>query len=60
MRQGPAAWRATGAAVDQPYFLALLADACGQAGQGDHALALLEEALVVAPDYEDMYWTPEG
>src|SRR5262249_25897014 len=60
MGQGMAAWRATGAEVDQPYFLALLADAYGQAGQVDNALALLEEALVVAHDYEDMYWAPEA
>jgi predicted ATPase len=59
MQQGTAAWRATGATVDQPYFLALLADAYGHAGHVDNALALLEEALVVAHDYEDMYWAPE-
>jgi predicted ATPase len=59
MQQGTAAWRATGAEVDQPYFLTLLAEAYGQAGQVDNALALLAEALVVAHEYDDMYWVPE-
>jgi adenylate cyclase len=45
MRQGLAAIRATGAALRQPYYLALLAEAHGQAGQVESALALLAEAL---------------
>ena len=33
MRKGLAALRATGAALRLPYYLALLAEACGQTGQ---------------------------
>jgi predicted ATPase len=46
MRQGLAAYRATGAEASRPYFLALLAEACGGTGQTDEGLALLAEALV--------------
>ena len=59
MRQGVAAWRATGAEADRPYFSTLLAEAYGQAGQVDDALALLEEALVVIHTHEEMCWEPE-
>jgi len=45
MRQGLAAIRATGAALRQPYYLALLAEAHGQAGQVESGLALLAEGL---------------
>ena len=59
MRQGMAAWRATGAEADRPYFLTLLAEVHGQAGQIDDAMALLEETLVVIHTYEEMCWEPE-
>jgi predicted ATPase len=45
MRQGLAAIRATGAALRQPYYLALLAEAQGQAGQLESGRTLLTEAL---------------
>ncbi len=38
MRQGMAAWRATGAGLARPYFLALLAEAYGQGGQTEEGL----------------------
>ncbi|MCI0440076.1 MAG: hypothetical protein L0177_13245, partial [Chloroflexi bacterium] len=59
MRQGMAAWRATGAEVDLPYFLALLAEANAKGGQLDDGLALLAEALVIAHRHTDVYWEPE-
>jgi len=45
MRQGIAAWRATGAELQRPYYLALLAEAYGKAGQAEEGLSVLAEAL---------------
>jgi predicted ATPase len=45
--QGLAAVRATGSALWEPYFLALLAEAYGQEGQVEAGLAALDEALAV-------------
>jgi predicted ATPase len=45
IRQGIAAWRATGAELQRPYFLALLAEAYGKAGQTDEGLSVLADAL---------------
>jgi predicted ATPase len=48
IRQGLAAYRATGAEVGRPYFLALLAEAYGKVGQAEEGLTLLAEALATA------------
>jgi predicted ATPase len=48
MRHGLPALRATGAAVRLPYYLALLAEACGRTGQASEGLTLLAEALAQA------------
>jgi predicted ATPase len=48
IRQGLAAWQATGARVERPLWLALLAETCAKAGLADEALALLTEGLAVA------------
>ena len=45
IRQGLAAYRATGAEGQHPYFLALLAEAYGKGGQTEEGLAVLAEAL---------------
>jgi predicted ATPase len=45
MRRGIAAMQATGAQLRGPYYLALLAEACGQAGQVDAGLTMLAEGL---------------
>src|SRR5262249_30212889 len=45
MRQGLAAWRATGTELRRPYYLALLAEVCGKAGQAEAGLAALTDAL---------------
>ena len=47
IQQGIAAWRATGADVNRPWFLALLAEACGKAGKAEEGLAAVAEALTV-------------
>jgi class 3 adenylate cyclase/predicted ATPase len=45
MRQGIAAWRATGAEHLVPWFQALLAEACGAASRPAEGLRLLDDAL---------------
>jgi predicted ATPase len=45
MRQGLAAWQATGTALARPQCLALLAEACGKVGQIEEGLSALVEAL---------------
>jgi len=47
IRQGLAAFQATGAGVVRPYFLALLAEAYGKVGQGEKGLSVLAEAFAV-------------
>jgi len=45
LHQGLAAWRATGAEMHRPHFLALLAEAYGKVGRAEEGLAALVEAL---------------
>ena len=45
IRQGLAAYRATGAELLRPYFLALLAEVCGKVEQAEEGLTALAEAL---------------
>lgn len=47
MQQGLADLRTTGAGLREPYYLALLAEARGKAGQVEEGLSLLAEALSV-------------
>jgi predicted ATPase len=47
IRQGIAAWQATGTAVALPYGLALLAEAYGHVGQTEEGLRVLTEALTI-------------
>lgn len=47
MHQGIAAWRATGAELQLPYYLSLLVEAYGKAGQVVEGLRVLDEALTV-------------
>ena len=58
MRQGLAAYRVTGSALDWPRCLALLAEGLGKAGQADEGLHILGEALAtVATTGERFYET---
>ena len=47
IRQGLAAYQATGAELWRPYYLALLAEAYGKVGQAEEGLTALAEALAV-------------
>jgi class 3 adenylate cyclase/predicted ATPase len=57
--QGLAAHRATGAEVEKPYFLALLAEAYGKIGQPEKGLSVLVEALAIVDNNGGRYWEAE-
>ncbi|WP_227747173.1 ABC transporter permease [Paraburkholderia franconis] len=59
MREGLIAYRATGAELARPYQLALLAQACGNAGQAETGLEKLGEALNVADRKGERYYVAE-
>ncbi|MFQ5813233.1 MAG: AAA family ATPase [Anaerolineae bacterium] len=56
MRQGLAAWQATGAEIGVPHYLALLAEAYGQAGQAEEGLSALAEALASVDNTGQRSW----
>ncbi len=59
LREGLAAWRATGAELDRPRFLALLAEAVGKGGSTEEGLSLLAEALVAVQRSGERRWEAE-
>jgi predicted ATPase len=59
MHRGMAAWQATRAEVDRPYYLALLAEAYGKAGQAEEGLHILAEAQAVVNAIEERYYEAE-
>jgi predicted ATPase len=59
MRQGLAAYEATGAAVGRPYFLALLAEVHGKGGQTAEGLLLSAEALELVHTTAEGLWEAE-
>jgi AAA ATPase domain len=59
MRQGLAALRATGVGLRQPYYLGLLAEACGKADGVEGGLILLAEALKVVDNTGECWWEAE-
>jgi class 3 adenylate cyclase/predicted ATPase len=59
IREGFAGWRATGAGVAWPWFLALLAEACGKVGELDEGLRALEEALAAVQQNEEHHYEAE-
>jgi predicted ATPase len=59
MRQGMTAWQATGAEVDRPYYLVLLAEGYGKAAQAEAGLHVLAEALTVVDAIEERYYEAE-
>jgi predicted ATPase len=59
MRQSLVAYEATGAAIWQPYFLALLAEAYGQLGSADEGLRVLAETLAVVQKTGECVWEAE-
>jgi predicted ATPase len=59
MRQGMAAWRAVGAELARPYYLALLAEACAKGGQTEEGLSLLAAALALVHKTGERFCEPE-
>jgi predicted ATPase len=59
MRQGMIAWQATGAEVDRPYYLALLAEGYGKAERAEAGLHVVAEALAVVDTIEERYYEAE-
>jgi predicted ATPase len=59
IRQGFAGFRATGARLTWPWWLATLAEACGKAGQLDEGLRAVEEALAAVQSNEEGHYEAE-
>ncbi|MCZ6679230.1 MAG: AAA family ATPase [Candidatus Poribacteria bacterium] len=59
MRQGLDAWRATGAGMLSPYFLALLAEAYGKVGQPERGWTVLAEAIAAMETTDERSHEPE-
>jgi TOMM system kinase/cyclase fusion protein len=59
VRQGLAAFRATGAELARPYYLAMLAEAYGNVGQAEKGLTMLAEALGAVHTTEERFCEAE-
>jgi predicted ATPase len=59
VRQGIAAWRATGAAVLVPYFYTVLADVSAHLGHTADGLQALAEAYALVEQHEERWWEAE-
>ena len=59
IRRGIETYRAVGAALGTPTFLAILADVCGKYGRADEGLAALGEALALAEQTGLHCWDAE-
>jgi class 3 adenylate cyclase/predicted ATPase len=59
IRQGMAAWQATGGELTRPWYLTQLAEACGKAGKVEEGLNVLAEALALANKTEERWWEAE-
>jgi predicted ATPase len=59
VRQGIAAYRATGAAVFVPFFYTLLADVCDRLGRTADGLQALAEASTLIQQHEERWWEAE-
>lgn len=59
IREGLDAWRAIGAELFRPYYLALLADASAQEGKTAEGLHLLDEALASVHNSTECWWEAE-
>jgi len=59
VRQGLAAWRATGAVLNVPYFCTILADVSDHLGHTEDGLQALAEAHILAEQQEERWWEAE-
>jgi TOMM system kinase/cyclase fusion protein len=59
VRQGLAAWRATGAATFVPYFCTVLAEVSAHLGDPEDGLRVLDEAHTLVEQHEERWWEAE-
>lgn len=59
LRAAIAAFTETGARLRLPYYLSLLARVYGKAGRSAAAVAVLDEALTVAAEQQELWWDAE-
>ena len=59
IRQGIAAWRATGAALTVPYFCSLLAEISDHLDHTEDGLKALAEAQHLVEQHEERWWEAE-
>jgi predicted ATPase len=59
VRQGIAAWRATGAAAHVPYLCTMLAEVCDHLGHPEDGLQALAEAHTLVEQHEERWWEAE-
>jgi adenylate cyclase len=59
VRQGLAAWRATGAVLHVPYWCTMLADVCAHLAHPADGLQALAEAYILVEQHEERYWEAE-
>jgi DNA-binding winged helix-turn-helix (wHTH) protein/predicted ATPase len=59
LRDGLAAYLATGAELDHPFYLGLLGDALGATGAAGDGLAAVEQAIALAGTARPFYYLPE-
>lgn len=59
IRQGLATWQAIGAELARTFFLALLAEVCGKAGQTEEGLDVLAEALATVDTSGERFYEAE-
>src|SRR5207302_774790 len=59
VRQGIAAWRATGAAVLAPFLCTMLAEVCDHLGHSEDGLQALAEAHTLVEQHEERWWEAE-
>jgi predicted ATPase/DNA-binding winged helix-turn-helix (wHTH) protein len=60
IRQGIAAWRATGAALHVPCFCTLRTEVCDHLGYTEDGLQTLAEAHAVMEQHEERWWEAEA
>jgi predicted ATPase len=59
VRQGIAAWRATGAVLGVPYFCTVLAEVSDHLGHTEDGIQALAEAHTLVEQYEERWWEAE-
>jgi predicted ATPase len=59
VRQGIAAYRATGTALNAPYFCTLLAEVSAHLGHTEDGLQALAEAHTLVEQHEERWWEAE-